>query len=705
MRKIIKLMTIAFALYASVGARAINTDTDGYYLIGSVQDWKDFAALISSNPTANARMTDDIDLGDDQTMIGATGAYVESPAFKGIFDGQGHTLKVAYTGIGADYVGAPFAKINGATIKNLHVTGTINSGGYHPTSVVSDSWGSSLLEQVWGDVDITSTGSGWIEASGLVGCMKSGSLTIRDCLFTGTVNGTGGYNGCFIGYIDSGSASVSNCLSTGSFSYSGGSNGFRGSHTNCYVKQFPTSYPGGCTQTTDITLADGTIATALQAGRGEVIWVQDPVLNQPMLKQFVSLNQDGEGYYLISSVQDWKNFSTLVLSTPSVNARMTADINLGDDQTMISSPTTNTYRYKGTFDGQGHTLTVAYNSGDWEAGHDAFATPFPNIEGATIRNLHVDGSQSSYDTHTSGIAANVWGSGNVLENIWISTAINGESKNQSAGEYAAFVGCMKSGSSITISDCLFTGSINGKGDYNGGFVGYFDGSNSAIISNCLSTGSFSYTGSGHIFARGSATNCFYTSFVNTPDNAVLASSSEIADGTIATALQAGRGDEIWVQDPVMNIPMLKIFASPVVPVIITATSATVWGQSKYVATFYNSAKTYELPAGALAYTAELDGTSMVLYRIGENSNVIPAGSAVVILSDISSIELTGLASTSVEAKVGNILLGSDTAVAVTAGKVDDKTPYVIGIKDGVLGLYKYDGESIPARKAYYLKVE
>jgi hypothetical protein len=40
-----------------------------------------------------------------------------------------------------------------------------------------------------------------------------------------------------------------------------------------------------------------------------------------------------------------------------------------------------------------------------------------------------------------------------------------------------------------------------------------------------------------------------------------ATDEELADGTIATALQNGRAEEIWVQDPVTNQPMLKLFAT------------------------------------------------------------------------------------------------------------------------------------------------
>lgn len=45
---------------------------------------KDFAALVETVPNANARMTADIDLGNDQTMVGTA-----SVPYQGSFDGQG----------------------------------------------------------------------------------------------------------------------------------------------------------------------------------------------------------------------------------------------------------------------------------------------------------------------------------------------------------------------------------------------------------------------------------------------------------------------------------------------------------------------------------------------------------------------------------------------------------------------------------------
>ena len=265
---------------------AITQDSDGYYLIATPRHWKEFSGIVATNAYANARMVADVDLGADQSVIGSTDASASSPAFSGIFDGQGHTLTVAYTDLGSETVHGPFAKINGATIKNLHVKGTLTTSGFHPTSVVANSWGTSTLQQVWGEVDIVSTRTGWVEAAGLVGCMKAGQLTITDCMFTGTVNGAGSYNGCFIGYIDRGTATVTNCLSTGKFTYSGGNTGFHGSYTNCYAKSFPATYPTGVQDPSDESLADGTLAAALQAGRGKQVWVQDDKLGIPVLAVF-----------------------------------------------------------------------------------------------------------------------------------------------------------------------------------------------------------------------------------------------------------------------------------------------------------------------------------------------------------------------------------------------------------------------------------
>ena len=130
---------------------------------------------------------------------------------------------------------------------------------------------------------------------------------------------------------------------------------------------------------------------------------------------------------------------------------------------------------------------------------------------------------------------------------------------------------------------------------------------------------------------------------------------------------------------------------------VTASSSTVFGEFKYVATFYNGTLDYQLPEGAKAYTASLDGTDVVFHLIGNDGSVIPRGTAVIIVADAVELTLTKLDSTEVTAHAGNILVGSDTEIAKPAGNV-----YVLGIVEGAVGFYKYSGSTIPAGKAYYV---
>ena len=138
---------------------------------------------------------------------------------------------------------------------------------------------------MWSSVIITDTKSSWSETSGIVGLVESGAdLTMQDCIFTGSINSSSSNNGCFVGYV-SGSATITNCLSLGEFDYSGSTHDFRGTHSKCYVKQFPKTIPSDM-QITDGQLEDGTITTDLQADHEETIWVRDPLTNQPMLALF-----------------------------------------------------------------------------------------------------------------------------------------------------------------------------------------------------------------------------------------------------------------------------------------------------------------------------------------------------------------------------------------------------------------------------------
>ena len=61
----------------------------------------------------------------------------------------------------------------------------------------------------------------------------------------------------------------------------------------------------------------------------------------------------------IASKEDWKAFCDRVdRGETTLNAKMTADVDLGEDTWQVGA----SRNYSGTFDGQGHTLTVNWNS-------------------------------------------------------------------------------------------------------------------------------------------------------------------------------------------------------------------------------------------------------------------------------------------------------------------------------------------------------
>ena len=136
---------------------------------------------------------------------------------------------------------------------------------------------------------------------------------------------------------------------------------------------------------------------------------------------------------------------------------------------------------------------------------------------------------------------------------------------------------------------------------------------------------------------------------------------------------------------------------------ISVAPATVFGRAKYITSFYSGTAAYQLPEGAAAYTAGLDGDRVVFYRIGENSDVVPAGTAAIIIADASAvsegkISLNKLASSTVTARPGNILRGVDTATAKPDGTV-----YVLGVDgSGAMTFLKFTGSLIPEGKAYYV---
>ena len=228
--------------------------------------------------------------------------------------------------------------------------------------------------------------------------------------------------------------------------------------------------------------------------------------------------------YLIGSVADWIQFANPdnadTYWESGVCVKLTADI--GTAQTPITTMAgTNDIKFKGTFFGDEHTLTVNYTG-------TSYVAPFCNVDGATIQDLVVEGTISSSDTRAAGVIGETGSTTSHIINCVSSSTISG-------GNYT---GGFSIGGNVVIEGCVFNGKINGSSQ-SGGFVGY---SHSKLkITNSLfapkdgssiSGGTFYFNGGGDI----TPTNSYYTTALGTAQGKRLRS---ITAGENVTLNHAG----------------------------------------------------------------------------------------------------------------------------------------------------------------------
>ena len=267
---------------------ALPKDSEGNYLLASAADWEVFAEIVKENRNANAKFTADIDLGDSQTMIANYDNLTENAglSYNGTIDGDGHTLTIAYT---VNYsvsepTMAPIYFAGNATVKNLHVTGTILSDNDRSNGFIGviDCNSSATIENCISSVKITYEGSyHWTYAGGFVGRVNSGaSIIFKDCLYNGSLvcsNGSNGW-GPFVGWAQGGAGvTLENCLcdpETINVNDFGDTNTFCNTNdgqtlTNCWYTQTV-----GNAQGNDGTaLSAEELASKLNAGRAGAPWI------------------------------------------------------------------------------------------------------------------------------------------------------------------------------------------------------------------------------------------------------------------------------------------------------------------------------------------------------------------------------------------------------------------------------------------------
>ena len=203
---------------------------------------------------------------------------------------------------------------------------------------------------------------------------------------------------------------------------------------------------------------------------------------------------DAEYDLLISNKADWDAFADAVNGGNDYEGKVVMLASNFDNSsepvtkmvgTYINS--TSTYNsFKGTFDGNGRTLTVGINSSTNNNG------PFRYAVNATIKNLRVAGSITTSGQTAGGLVARVLEGTVTIQNCISSVAITENYHHPDGtyyGQYGGLIGRINTGT-VSISNCLFNGQLlqgnnSSNAGGNAGFVGCVNNVSTLSLTSCL----------------------------------------------------------------------------------------------------------------------------------------------------------------------------------------------------------------------------
>lgn len=581
--------------------------------IGSKAEWKAFCQRVNNNgePFLNAKLTRDVDLGEEIVMVGSVSYpysgtfdgnghtlkfnwnagkdnqiapfwYVKDATIKNLRT-QGKITSKGYGLSGMVYIALGTTTITGC-ISDVDITG--GDGGW------DDSRAAGMVQAVadGASVQITDclvkgsiTDNADEDDRTMAGFVLSnnGTYTLTRCLYVGTNNATN--NGLYYTF--------------------GTEKGISATFTDCYYLNTCGKVQGD--KITEAQLKNGYVAYKLQKGRESQVWGQtlgtdnEPQLTADATKRVyeVKFVYNGEvkatryansgktvalptaeelfgagynpkmtytlnfgdftantpvtedksvdvtvtGTFNIASKEDWKAFCDLVNSGQNaVDAKMTQDVDLGSDITMLGYDK----RYSGTFNGQNHTLKF-----NWNSGLQTWIAPFYSVDGATIKNLRVEGEIKSSTHFLSGLAGDVYGTTTISG--CVSDVNITSSYNEGGCDAAGMIECVRDNAKVTITDCVVKGKFNAtteKGKrYMAGFVCNQNGT--CTLTNCLYVGENNGTGGNtHTFGyKTTLNNCYYLNACGEAQGERIVE-KQLKSGEVTKKLQGDRTDSChWAQ--------------------------------------------------------------------------------------------------------------------------------------------------------------
>ena len=492
---------------------------DNPYEVRTIDDWRHLRDMVNNGARPiYAKMMNDINMGNTSDFLGTQ----EHP-FNGVFDGQGYTWNGDFDEAphGHNYR-APFRYINGATIRNLRVTGrqrnyTAREGspsgpGLSYTRINASNYCGGIVGMVSGTDNVieSCTMSGRFHygnkyCGGIAGYVApEGSLDIRNTLFDGKFEmGADYYHGWYApqGYQydgpkpvacspfvgqNEGTLNVTDCYYAGfaDTKWNKGCNvivgetksGAQTNVDNCYyiLNGDELDAPEGTTEAKDMEV--GQIERELGA-----MWQLD---GETTVKPYLVVEDfEGEGTrakpYLINSEHNWRQYIYHSRFYPNYSDKMwkqTADITttkwgaklLQNDNAPI-------------YDGDNHTLNI-----DIETTRP-FAAPFRLINNGTIKNLMVKGSVKG-GLHTAALVSECTNYATV-DNCAVEADVTfgGSTMNNAHG--GGVIGHINS-ATARLYDCVYSGKLtatdNGLSDgtWAGALVGWGEQDADLRFENC-----------------------------------------------------------------------------------------------------------------------------------------------------------------------------------------------------------------------------
>lgn len=585
-----RTLTMAGLMLAGAANRALCTElsdlkqTDGFYEIGSLEEFKAFAdAVRNGQVNINARLTADLDGFTEDYMV---------PTYEGHFDGQYHTITLRINA--ADEQGIAIFKFlqNGAVIENLGARGTIQASNKLAASIVGDMY-ESTLRNSWSTVDITTSCVGDATSGGMIGRIKTPSV-VENCIFAGSLVGPDAFKcGGLVGYMSKAGVKVTNCVVMGRYQLADNDNNTfnrkpgNAVYTNCYylnTSRFA-DVSDDCHEITAEQVASGELCFLLNGDQTALAYYQSlsedafPVPNpsHACVYSTANVNCDGttsgggeytndaskagkrqdhefvHGFcsncrtlqpdYLTPGEDGWYDIAdghALAWFAGKVNSnqntlcgRLIADIDMAEANDDFK-PIGNGITFQGTLDGTGHRISnLDVNTGEEYAGLIGRVSG-----GAIVRNLVLDETCSISGKSYVGLIGGSNGSGTItMENLGNEGTVTASAQN--AG---GIFGCnMNSEATPVMLNCYVTGSVTGASE-SAQFSGWMT---NGIMTNCWSSSEVKGVDGSAAAYRGSVT---VKNSYSTRGQLATLTDEKLQDGTLCFLLNGSSfASPVWHQ--------------------------------------------------------------------------------------------------------------------------------------------------------------